>query len=123
MSGVGVEHDQSGDSTRVFRGVDPREKSSNRVANEEKLALGCELLNDGVEVFGNFDKVVGEWSDVCWIRVLREAIELGKSVISKESESGGILTSALSPSISRHEVRQRTSYEDRHSSMTGCQVT
>ena len=109
MSGVGVEHDQSSDSSRVFRSVDPRERASNRIANEENLGLGCELLEDGIKIFGNFDKVVAEWSDVCGIRVLSEAIELGKSVVSKEPESGGILTSALSPSMSRHGVSQRTS--------------
>jgi hypothetical protein len=41
------------------------------------------------------DKVVAEWSAVCGVRVLSEAIELGISIVGKESESARTLESTL----------------------------
>jgi len=46
MSRIEVQKDQSGDSTRVIGSVDSRERSSDRVANEEEFGVGCELLKD-----------------------------------------------------------------------------
>ena len=65
MSGVGVEEDQARNSARMIGSVDSRERSSDRVADEEEFGAGCELLEDRVEVFGDLDKVVAERSDVC----------------------------------------------------------
>ena len=95
MSGIGVEKDQSGDLARIVCGVDSRERSSDRIANEEEFRVGCELLEDGVEVFGDLYKVVTEWPVVCGVRVCSEAIELGESVVGKESKSSRTLKLAL----------------------------
>jgi hypothetical protein len=65
MSGVGVEEDQSGNSTRIVGSIDPRERSSDRIADEEEFGFGSKLSEDRVEVFGNLDEVVAERSGVC----------------------------------------------------------
>jgi hypothetical protein len=91
MSGVGVEEDQSGDSAGVISSVDSRERSSNRIADEEEFGGGCKLLEDGVEILGDLDEIVAEWSDVCGVRVLSEAVKLGKSVVGEESEIASTL--------------------------------
>jgi hypothetical protein len=60
MSGVGIEQDQSGNSAGIISSVNSRERSSDRVADEEEFGVGCELLEDRVEVNGNLDEVVTE---------------------------------------------------------------
>jgi hypothetical protein len=60
MSGVGVEHDQSSDSARVIGSVDSRERSSDRVADEEEFGGGCKLLKDRIEVLSDLDKVMSK---------------------------------------------------------------
>jgi hypothetical protein len=99
MSGIGVEHDQSGDSAGVISSVDSRERSSDRVADEEEYGVGCKLLKDRIEVMSDLDEVVAEWSDVCGVRVWSEAIELGVSVVGKKSKTARTLESARLTSL------------------------
>jgi hypothetical protein len=122
MSGIGVEEDQSGDSARVIGSVDPRERSSDGVTDEEESGVGRKLLEDGFKVFGNLDEVVAEWSDVCGVRVSSKAVELGISIVGEESESASILTSALITVYFFAGYSLRTSKDDRQSLITGCQV-
>ena len=48
-------------------------------------------MEDRVKVFGDLDKVVAEWSDVCGVRILGEAVQLGISIVCKESKSARTL--------------------------------
>lgn len=69
MCGIRVQEDQTGNSTRVFGSVDPRKGSSNRVADEEEFGLGRELLKYRIEVSGDLNEIVAEWTYICGIRV------------------------------------------------------